>query len=268
MPVFLDEVGMAITLAEIRKLLKTANREQYDSLARALAADERKGVVAALASAKKRLDAEDAEAARLEGMYAFQAECARGGIAVGLDEVGRGPVAGPLTVAAVVLPDEPRIEGLNDSKQVSPENRERIAEEVKRVALAWHIEHVEPAYIDEHGMAQSLRMAFSAALAGVEAQGVACDAVLLDGNALHLDPREINVVKGDARCASIAAASIIAKVERDALMVRYAQEYPEYGFDSCKGYASAEHIAAIKTYGLTPLHRATFCRAWTQDALF
>ena len=259
---------MARTLAEIKAALQAATREEYEQMARALAADERKGVKQALAVALRRLDAEDAERERLEGMYAFQAQLAQGGVAVGLDEVGRGPVAGPLTVAAVVLPDEPRIEGLNDSKQISPENREAIAAKVKELALAWSIQHIPPQDIDQNGMAASLRTAFTRALKAVEEQGVRIDAVLLDGNALRLDPREVNVVKGDAKCASIAAASIIAKVERDALMCRYAETYPQYGFQNCKGYASAEHIAAIKEFGLTPVHRASFCHAWTQETLF
>lgn len=259
---------MAQTLADIRAALQTANREEYDALARALAADERKGVIKALEVARRRLDAEDAERARLAGMYEFQAGFAQGGVLVGLDEVGRGPVAGPLTVAAVVLPDEPRIEGLNDSKQIKPEHREIIAAEVKRCAKAWAIQHIEPSFIDEHGMAASLRTAFSRAVQAIEDQGVAIDCILLDGNALGLDPRERNVVKGDAKCASIAAASIIAKVERDALMCDYAAIYPEYDFASNKGYASANHIAAIERCGLSPIHRATFCRAWTQETLF
>ena len=259
---------MARTLAEIKAALQAATREEYEQMARALAADERKGVKQALAVALRRLDAEDAERERLEGMYAFQAQLAEGGVAVGLDEVGRGPVAGPLTVAAVVLPDEPRIEGLNDSKQISPENREAIAAQVKEIALAWSIQHIPPQDIDDHGMAASLRTAFARALQAVEAQGVHIDVVLLDGNAMRLDPRERNVVKGDAKCAAIAAASIIAKVERDALMCQYAETYPQYGFQNCKGYASAEHIAAIKEFGLTPVHRASFCHAWTQETLF
>lgn len=256
------------TLAEIKQALHEADREAYEAMARALAADERKGVKQALASTLRRLDAQDAERARLEGMYAFQREFCGSGLVAGLDEVGRGPVAGPLTVAAVVLPDNPFIEGLNDSKQISPEKRERIAKEVKKIALAWDIEHVAPTFIDEHGMSASLRMAFSRAVSAVEGQGVALGCVLLDGNPLGIDPRERNVVKGDAKCASIAAASVIAKVERDALMCEYAEQFPGYGFESNKGYASAEHISAILELGLSPLHRASFCRAWTQESLF
>ena len=263
---------MAQTIAEIREALKTADRAEYEALSRALAADERKGVVAALKTAQRRLEAEEAEAARLAGMYSFQRQLAGGRIAVGLDEVGRGPVAGPLAIGAVVLPDEPRIEGVNDSKQLSPERREEIAAVVRSVAVAWDIEYIQPADIDEHGMTWALHTAFSRAIAAIDAKlaqrGEELGAVLLDGNAQHLDPREVNIVKGDGKCASIAAASIIAKVDRDALMVRYAQKYPEYGFDSNKGYASADHIEAIKQHGLSPIHRATFCRAWTQESLF
>ena len=94
------------------------------------------------------------------------------------------------------------------------------------------------------------------------------DLILLDGNPLRLDEREVNVVKGDAQCASIAAASIVAKVERDALMRSYAQRYPEYGFESNKGYASAQHIEAIREHGLSPIHRASFCTAFAQQSLF
>ena len=121
-------------------------------------------------------------------------------------------------------------------------------------------------------MTWALRTANLRAIAAIEeqlsAKGASLDAVLLDGNAQHLDAREVNIVKGDGKCASIAAASIIAKVDRDALMCRYAERFPHYGFESNKGYASAEHIEAIKQYGLSPVHRASFCRAWTQETLF
>lgn len=259
---------MPKTLSEIRCELQGADRARFEALSRALAADERKGVKAALAAARRRIEAAEKEEARLGGMYDFQANLAEGGVAVGLDEVGRGPVAGPLAVAAVVLPDAPRIAGLNDSKQVAPDRRGQIAAQVKDVALAWAVEFVEPGQIDEFGMAASLRSAFARALAAIEGQGIGVDVILLDGNPLNLDPREKNVVKGDAKCASIAAASIVAKVERDALMVDYAERWPEYGFDRNKGYASADHIEAIKRCGLSPVHRASFCRAWTQESLF
>jgi ribonuclease HII len=261
-------VGDGRTVSEITKALQQADRAEFDTLSRALAADERKGVRHALEVARRRIEAEEAETARLDGMYATMRAMCPAGYAVGLDEVGRGPVAGPLAVGAVVLPDEPHIEGLNDSKQLTPAKREEIARIVKDVAVAWDIEYIEPHFIDENGMTVSLRTAFTRAIKAIEDGGVEVRAVLLDGNPLHLDPREKNLVKGDAKCAPIAAASIIAKVDRDALMSSYATEYPEYGFELNKGYASPEHIEAIKAHGLTPLHRASFCHAWTQETLF
>ena len=250
---------MGVTVAEIKKRLSEADAEELAVLERALVADERKGVRSALAVAKRRLQAEASEEARLASMYSFERSlCGESphAVVVGLDEVGRGPLAGPLAVGAVVLPADLKIAGLNDSKQVKPADRERIAAEVKRVALAWDVHYVEPSYIDDHGMTASLRLAFSSAVKAIEQAGV------------HLDPREVNVVKGDGKCASIAAASIVAKVERDALMCRYAESYPEYHFAENKGYASQAHIDAIERVGLSPIHRKSFCTAFTQQTLF
>ncbi len=263
--------GTELTVAEIRRKLQQADASEFSVLERALVADTRKGVRTAVETARRRIAAEEAERQRLEGLYSYErllAEQHGGAVVVGLDEVGRGPVAGPLAVGACVLPDSPRIEGLNDSKQVRPDMRERVAAQVKSVAVAWSVQYVDAKDIDAAGMTASLVKAFRAALADIEAAGVHPDVVLLDGNPLHMDEREVNVVKGDARCASIAAASLIAKVDRDALMCRLAQQYPEYGFESNKGYGSLEHIQAIKQHGLSPVHRATFCTAFTQPTLF
>ena len=262
---------MGLTVADVKRRLREADEREFAVLERALVADSRKGVRDAVEAARRRIEAEAAERARLEGLYAFERELATargGGVVVGLDEVGRGPLAGPLAVGAVVLPDEPKIAGLDDSKRLKPAERERVAVQVRKTARAWAVEYVEAREIDEHGMTASLATAFRRAVARVEAAGVPVDVVLLDGNPLRFDEREVNVVKGDGRCASIAAASIVAKVERDALMCRYAEEYPEYGFESCKGYASPAHIEAIRRYGLTPIHRASFCTAVSQPTLF
>ncbi len=259
---------MGLTVAEIKLRLQNADEAELSVLERSLVADTRKGVKAALQTARRRVDAEAVESLRLAGMYDFERSLAEGRLVVGLDEVGRGPLAGPLAVGAVVLPDNIRIAGLNDSKQIKPEVRETIAAEVKERALAWSVQYVEAPDIDAHGMTASLIDAFTRALAAVEGAGVVPEVILLDGNPLHLDDREINVVKGDGKCASIAAASIVAKVERDALMCTYAERYPEYGFDSCKGYASAAHVEAIRKFGLCPIHRKSFCHAFVQESLF
>ena len=259
------------TVQEMKALLAAADANEFAVLERSLAADTRKGVRNAVEVARRRIEAERKEADRLAGLYSFQAEIAAdhgAHVVLGLDEVGRGSIAGPLAVGGVVLPNTPLVEGLNDSKQIAPAKREEIAAVVRDVAVASTVQYVAPNFIDAHGMTASLIKAFTAAISAIEAQGVVPDIVLLDGNPLHLDKREVNVVKGDARCASIAAASVVAKVERDALMCRLAEEYPAYDLDECKGYASQKHIDAIKRVGLSPIHRASFCTAFTQESLF
>lgn len=246
----------------------SATRAEFEVLERALCADTRKGVLNALESARKRLTDQEVEEARLDALYAFEYDLSAGKLTVGLDEVGRGPLAGPLAVGAVVLDQSVRIEGLDDSKRIPEARRIEIAHEIKKHALAWTVQYIEPDEIDAAGMTLSLRMAFTRAVAAIEAAGQIPECILLDGNPLHLDPREVNVIKGDSKCASIAAASIVAKVERDALMVGYAREYPSYGFERCKGYASPDHVAAIKQFGLTPLHRRSFCGSFMQESLF
>lgn len=261
---------MAMTVPEIRKKLREADEKELAALERSLAADTRKGVAAALKVARRRVDAEKAERERLASLYSFERGMLVEGQRVigGLDEVGRGPVAGPLAVGAVVLPDEPVIEGLNDSKQLTPEQRNRISENIVDVAVAWAVEMVEPSFIDANGMMAALMKGFSGALAQIEEAGVQVDLVLIDGNPLHMDPREKNVVKGDAKCASIAAASIVAKVARDALMCDLGRMYPGYDFEGNKGYGSPQHIQAIKELGLSPVHRRSFCRSFMQESLF
>lgn len=257
------------TIADIRaRLVATTTREEFEVLERALCADTRKGVLTALESTRKRFADQEAEEARLNSLYVFEQELSEGRSIVGLDEVGRGPLAGPLAVGAVVLDTTTRIQGLNDSKKIPEAKREEIAEEIKRHALAWTVQYIQPDEIDAAGMTLSLRMAFTRAVAAIEAAGITPQCVLLDGNPLRFDPREVNVIKGDAKCASIAAASIIAKVERDALMVQFAEEYPQYALEKCKGYASPDHIEAIKQFGLTPIHRRSFCGSFMQESLF
>ncbi len=262
---------MSTTVSQIKRLLKNADEKEFAVLERSLVADTRKGVRQALEATRRRLTAEAAERERLSEMYEFQAKLLQkqgAKCAVGLDEVGRGPLAGPLAVGAVVLPEEPRIEGLKDSKQLSSKQRESIAAQIKEQSLAWAVEWADPQDIDAQGISACLRVAFARAVAAIEAQGIHPDLLLLDGLALHFDKRECNIIKGDARCASIGAASIVAKVERDALMKRLDKQFPAYGFAENKGYASKKHIEAIKREGLCAQHRVSFCTAFTQESLF
>lgn len=258
-------------ISDIRALAESADSRQLAALERSLEGDGRKGVAFILKRAHARLDAEAEEARRLEGIYSFQSELVEssgGKCAVGLDEVGRGPLAGPLAVGAVVLPEEPLVCGLNDSKQVKECDRASIAVRIKDVALGWSVQYVQPAEIDRIGIMASLRTAFLAAVEDVERQGCDVDVILLDGNPMHIDPREVNIVKGDSRCASIAAASILAKVERDALMDKLAMEFPGYDFDSNKGYGTQAHRDAIHKLGLCEIHRRSYCGEFLQDSLF
>lgn len=241
---------------DIANQIKGADFDEVEALLERYAEDPRAQVHHAVETARKKHEKERAERDRVLGMYQLQRELGGEGLVVGVDEVGRGAVAGPLTVAAVALPTTPVIWGINDSKQLTPQTREKLAVSIRTTALVVGICHIPPEDIDRYGMAASLRRAMAGA---IEDTGVDPDCVLIDGNPVHVHPKEKTLVKGDARIACIAAASIVAKVTRDHIMVNYAQQYPEYGFDGNKGYGSAEHIAAIRSYGLSPIHRASFC---------
>lgn len=246
-----------VTAREVAATLASSPLEEARELVERYADDPRKQVRHAVEVTRRRIDREQADRERVMGMYALQAELARGHeLIVGVDEVGRGALAGPLTVAAVCLPADPVVWGLNDSKQLSPQARERIAARVAEVATAVGICHIEPAAIDALGMGACLRHAMAAA---VRDTGIDPDLVLIDGNPVGAHPAERCVVKGDAKIACIAAASIVAKVTRDALMTSFDGEFRGYHLAENKGYGSPEHIAAIRALGPSPIHRTTFC---------
>ena len=249
-------VDYPISVKDAVLKLRTAPVDDLPALISRYANDPRQGVRKAVEAADKRYREYRAEYERTEELYRFQWEIAGDGVVVGMDEVGRGAIAGPLTVACVQLPREPIIVGLNDSKQLTPAMREDLARQIRQHALAIGIAHVPPEDIDVFGMSRALRRAMLEAL---EDSGVEPDAVLIDGNDLHLHPKERCIVKGDGRVAAIAAASIIAKVTRDAIMSLAEADYPGYGFATSKGYASPEHIAAIQEKGMTEFHRVSFC---------
>lgn len=265
-----DLVAGAGTAREIAALISTASFDEEPVLALRYRDDPRSQVRHALEAASRRHDREQAERDRVNGMYELAIELGGPGVVIGVDEVGRGALAGPLTVGAVALPTEPRIWGINDSKQLTPARREALAAQIRDIALAVGIAHVEAVSIDAVGMSCALRMAMGQAIASATADaGVEPDAVLIDGNPVHVHPREHTLVKGDARVACIAAASIVAKVTRDELMVTLDEEYPGYHLAECKGYGSPEHIEAIREKGLSPIHRASFCGNFLKmDTLF
>ena len=180
----------------------------------------------------------------------------------GVDEVGRGPLAGPVVCAAVIMPlDEGAlIEGVDDSKKLSAKRRETLAALIKERAFAYTVYELNEKTIDEINILQAT---YEAMRHAVEDLDVVPDLLLNDAVTIPLIPiRQVGIVKGDARSLSIAAASIMAKVTRDRMMVEYAELYPEYGFEKNKGYGSAEHREALKKYGPCPIHRSTFIHNW------
>ncbi len=174
----------------------------------------------------------------------------------GVDEVGRGPLAGPVCAAAVILPAGLEIEGVNDSKKLSEKKREQLYDVIISKAIAWAIAFVDVETIVEINIRQATHLAMETA---VNKLSVKADFLLVDGNdKIPFSIPSAYIVKGDAKSLSIAAASIVAKVTRDRYMVEMGKEYPEYFFEKHKGYGTAVHMEAIRTYGLTPLHRRSF----------
>ena len=183
---------------------------------------------------------------------------------VGVDEVGRGPLAGPVVCAAVVMPLEETdlIVGVDDSKKVSAKKREQLSELIKEKAIAYTMVEVSEKTIDEINILEATKLGMKRAVEGLTLpDGSRPEIVITDGNmTLDIDLPQFSVVHGDALSYSIGAASIIAKVYRDSMMDEYAKQYPHYGFEQNKGYGTAAHIQGIKEYGLCPIHRRTFTK--------
>ena len=209
----------------------------------------------------KRYERQQAERQRLLGMYRYENEAiARGlNIVAGVDEAGRGPLAGPVSVAAVILPENWLLPKLNDSKKLSAVKREQLYEEITKKAVAYGVGMRSPERIDEINIYQASKEAMIKAIHKVQKK-LPLEYVLTDAMPMQLDIPVMSIVKGDAKCYSISAASIIAKVTRDRIMRQWDEVYPQYGFAKHKGYGTAEHIAAIKEYGLCPLHRLSFVK--------
>jgi len=174
----------------------------------------------------------------------------------GCDEVGRGPLAGPVVCCAVIMPAGLIIDGVDDSKKLSAKKREALVPEIKKAALAYSISRVENCVIDEINILQATRLCMKNAVEGLSLKP---DFVITDGNmTLDIPFEQEHIIKGDSLSHTIACASILAKVYRDSLMDEYAKEFPFYGFEKNKGYGTKEHIAGIKEYGLCAIHRKTF----------
>lgn len=212
---------------------------------------------------EKMLEKYEKEMEYLEGMLCFERKLIDAGFPciAGMDEVGRGPLAGPVVACALILPQGMKISGVRDSKKLSEKKRGMLSQVILEAALDYAIGEASPVMIDEINILKATHLAMQLAVSRLT---VKPDAILVDGlNVPGIDLMQKSVIKGDARSQTIAAASIVAKVYRDELMLEYHKQYPEYDFIHNKGYGTAKHIEAIKTHGLSPIHRRSFTKKFT-----
>ena len=244
------------TIGEIRAEFSDACAEDYPSLFEKYREDSRSGVVKLLEQYRKKEEALKKEIARTEAMKAFEHKYEHLGYLCGIDEVGRGPLAGPVVACAVILPKDCDILYLNDSKQLTAKKREELYDVIMEKAVSVGIGMAGPQRIDEINILQATYEAMRQAIGNLKVvpQVLLNDAVTIP----EVTIPQVPIIKGDAKSVSIAAASIVAKVTRDRMMVEYDEVMPGYGFASNKGYGSAAHIEALKKYGPSPIHRASF----------
>ena len=248
-------------IAEIKAELEGLEIDALQGFIDTYTVDERGGVQKLVATAEKRLEKHHAELARTESIKKYEKEYDNYVYICGMDEVGRGPLAGPVVAGAVILPKDCDILYINDSKKLSAAKREELYDEIMEKAVATGLGFVSPERIDEINILQATYEAMRQAIGKLSPQP---DLLLNDAVSIpEVDIKQVPIIKGDAKSISIGAASIIAKVTRDRLMEEYDRMYPQYGFASNKGYGSAEHIAAIREYGATPIHRRTFIKNFT-----
>ena len=246
------------SIAQIKKEFAEAKEGSLEELFAQYAMDERRGVKAVLNSYRKKQEKLAKERVRLEEMRSYEHRYERYGYVCGIDEAGRGPLAGPVVAGAVILPEDCEILWLNDSKQLSEKKREALYDEIMEKALAVSVGMASPARIDEINILQATYEAMREAIAGlkIRPQVLLNDAVKIP----QVEISQVPIIKGDAKSLSIAAASVIAKVTRDRLMKDYDKLMPEYGFAKHKGYGSAAHMEAIRKFGSSPIHRQSFIK--------
>ncbi len=246
------------SLAEIKKEFEQASSMQKRALSEMYASDERVGVRRLIDSYRKKEWALRAERERLSAMRSYEQKYGDCRFICGIDEAGRGPLAGPVVAGAVILPTDCEILYLNDSKKLSSAKRDALYDEIMEKALAAGVGMASPARIDEINILQATYEAMREAISKLQVRPdiLLNDAVTIPG----IDIPQVPIVKGDTKSVSIAAASIIAKVTRDRLMVQYDEILSGYGFAKHKGYGSQEHIAAIRRMGASPIHRQSFIK--------
>ena len=244
------------SISAIREIFAAASETELPALYLEYEEDSRAGVQNLIQKYQKQEEALKKERERTEQMKIYEHKYEDLGWICGIDEVGRGPLAGPVVAGAVILPRDSKILHLNDSKQLTAKKRDELYDVIMREAVAVGIGYASPARIDEINILQATYEAMREAISKLS---VKPDVLLNDAVKIpQVDIRQVPIIKGDAKSVSIAAASIIAKVTRERLMEEYDKVLPGYGFASNKGYGSAEHIAALKEIGPSPIHRQSF----------
>ena len=247
---------MAENIGAIRQKLQAAAIAELPALFLEYEMDPRAGVQAEIAKAKKRILAYEKEVARTEALKRYEIIYGDCDYICGIDEVGRGPLAGPVVAGAVILPKDCDILYINDSKKLSEKKREELYDIIMEKAVAVGLGYSTPARIDEINILQATYEAMREAIGKLT---VTPDILLNDAVTIpEVSIRQVPIIKGDAKSISIGAASIVAKVTRDRLMVQYDEIYPMYGFASNKGYGAQAHIEALKKHGPCPIHRKSF----------
>ena len=244
------------TISEIKKELERTDGDAREVLLMEYGKDSRSGVIALIQKYEKEKEKLKQEKSRIEQLKIYEKKYDHLGYVCGIDEAGRGPLAGPVGAGAVILPKDSQILWLNDSKKLSAKKREELYDVIMREAVAVGVGYASPARIDEINILQATYEAMREAIARlpVRPQILLNDAVTIP----EIEIPQVPIIKGDAKSVSIAAASIIAKVTRDRIMTEYDKIMPEYGFAAHKGYGAQAHIEALKKYGPSPIHRKTF----------
>lgn len=245
-------------IADIKLQFENADEEGIRQLIKQYSDSTQSGILKIVSSYEKKLEKLETEKQRVENMLSFEKEYSDYEYICGIDEAGRGPLAGPVVAAAVILPKDARILYCNDSKQLSEKKREELYDVIMNTALCVGVGIASPEVIDDINILQADYVAMRDAVSQLKYQPdiLLNDAVIIP----ELSMKQISIIKGDAKSLSIAAASIIAKVTRDRLMYEYDKLYPEYGFASNKGYGSADHIKKLKEIGPCPIHRRSFIK--------
>ena len=244
------------TIAEIKAEFAVADMHSYPALYEMYKEDTRSGVKKLIEQCHKKEAALEAEKQRTEKMKEYEHKYEHLGYLCGIDEVGRGPLAGPVVAGAVILPKDCHILYINDSKKLSEKKREELYDEIMEKAVSVGVGIASPETIDEINILQADYVAMREAVSQLtpKPEVFLNDAVTIPG----IEGRQVPIIKGDAKSLSIAAASIIAKVTRDRMMREYDKLFPKYDFAKNKGYGTAEHVAALKKFGPTPIHRRSF----------